>query len=524
MTLRVGLLVLPPEGGLGVLPSLARTLAGLQGQEHRGWVARGPAGAPAGDPRWTAPSGAGVEAGLRDLCDDPLVDLVGVLAAGDELWPDALARLVHAATASGAAWVYGEEQDGPGGGSLCKPGWSPSLLRCTPYTGRPVLHRVDLLREVLQDGPLDPAAPEWDLALRAGARSAPVAVPRVLLTRGAPVAPVDLDAARRLLAADAGRRGSRVEVAATTTPGVFSARTPLAGPLPPVTVVVPTAGSTRVVRGEETVLVLHCLDRLLAVTDAPDLRVVVVVDEKTPDEVRERLASLPAAVRCVDRSGPFDFSDIVDRGVAAADTDLVLLLNDDTEVLAADWLRRMVEVAVQPGVGAVGAKLVFEDGRLQHVGVEHNRDGLPGHVHWGDAPTADHRGSTTATLERSAVTAACLLTRRDLFVEVGGFSSAFPVNYNDVDYCLRLVTAGHRVVQCNDVVLHHFESSSRAGGVSRGEEERFLLTWGERSCRDPWGFVYRWGGHVPGGLLGDDAERLLRARPARGAGREPDLP
>jgi GT2 family glycosyltransferase len=238
------------------------------------------------------------------------------------------------------------------------------------------------------------------------------------------------------------------------------------------------------------VLVENLLASVLERTDYPAFEVVCVVDEKTPPAVADQLRRLDPRVRCLDRKGPFDFADIVNRGVAAAQTDLVLLLNDDTEVVDPDWLTRLVEVAELPGVGAVGVRLLLEDGRFQHVGVSHNPQGLPVHVQWGETRANDYFGSTYADLDYCVVTAACLLTRRSLFAQVGGFSPRFPVNYNDADFCLRLVTSGWRVVQCNAVALHHYESSSRA----------YLLAWGERSFRDPWAHLFRWAGYAPVGL------------------------
>lgn len=518
MRARVGLVILPAEAdGADELLAARRTAASLVAQHHLAWtVSALPEHRTAtGDPRWRAVARDDVGTALLRLCDEEACDVVGLLAAGDELRPQSLDVLTTAA--AGEGWVYADEETTgpePGHGTHCKPGFSPAYLRSTPYVGRPVLYRADVVRRLLAEGPLHPAAPEWDLALRAAAVSAPVHLPCVLVGRAVVAGPVAFSDAEAVLAAAGRRLGQHVVVEATPLPDVFVSRVPVTDP-PPVSVVVPTAGASRTVRGRQTVLVENCLDGLLS-SDHPDVRVVVVLDERTPDDVRDRLARRDE-VRCVERSGGFDFSDIIDTGVAAVDTDLVLLLNDDTEPMAPDWLTRMVEVALQPGVGAVGAKLLFEDGRLQHVGVAHNADGMPVHVHWGDDASTDYHGSTTAILETSAVTGACLLTHRDLYTEVGGFSREFPINYNDVDYCLRLITAGYRVVQCNPARLYHYESSSRLGGTTSAEEARYLYHWGERACRDPWAQLFRWAGFVPPGLGGDDGVRLLDATQPRPA-------
>ena len=495
--------------GLVVLPSSAggrdATTASLEAQEHRRWraVLLGAAAAP--DARVRAGEGRVLEAALADLADRDGADLLGVVAQGDRLDPRALALLAPAALAAG--WAYADEHhDPPGGPALVvrKPGWSPQQLLSMPYTGRPALLRADLVRDCLAEGPLDPAAPEWDLALRAARRTPAAHVPLVLLARPVPPAPVPLEVAARLVPRASGRRGT---VVPSPAPGVFWLDEPLDDP-PPVTAVIPTAGSVREVRGARRVLVEHCLDRLLAVTDYPALDAVVVVDEKTPADVRERLAQRDR-VTLVDRSGGFDFADICNTGVAATSSPLVLLLNDDVEVLEPSWLRRMVAVALRPGVGVVGARLELEDGRLQHVGVAHNADALPAHLQWGDDGAADYCGSATAVRESAAVTAACLLTRRDVYEQVGGLDRRFPVNYNDVDYCMRVLTAGWWVVQCGAARLVHFESSSREPGTTPEEQERYLDLWSERGCRDPWAQMFRWGGYEPPGLSGDPVPDVL---------------
>jgi GT2 family glycosyltransferase len=153
--------------------------------------------------------------------------------------------------------------------------------------------------------------------------------------------------------------------------------------------------------------------------------------------------------------------------------------------------------ALLPGVGAVGAKLRFGDGRLQHVGIGGTR-GAPGHLYYGFP--ADHGGYFDAAVLPAnylAVTGACLLTPRSCFEEVGGLSTQFPVNYNDVDYCLKLHNAGHRIVYCPEATLWHYESSSRGGGPVRPAELDLInARWAHLLHDDPFNHP----GFVPGQL------------------------
>jgi len=139
-----------------------------------------------------------------------------------------------------------------------------------------------------------------------------------------------------------------------------------------------------------------------------------------------------------------------------------------------------------PDVGAVGGRLVWEDGRLQHVGILFENGGYPGHIYRGFA--GDFNGYSNNVLVAQnylAVTAACLMTPRETFERVGGFSTSFPMNYNDMDYCLKLRTDGQRVVYDPDTVLYHFESSSRSTEVEDWEKDQLRARWLPQTTVDP---------------------------------------
>jgi GT2 family glycosyltransferase len=157
------------------------------------------------------------------------------------------------------------------------------------------------------------------------------------------------------------------------------------------------------------------------------------------------------------------------------------------EVITPDWLERMVMYSSQPGIGAVGGRLVRDDGRLQHVGVVFENGGLPGHLYHGFS--GDFTGYSNSVLVAHnllAVTGACLMTPRDAFEEVGGLTTTLPVNYNDIDYCLKLRTLGLRVVYDPGTRLYHFESSSRSPEVEDWELEALVERWSEMTDPDPY--------------------------------------
>ena len=251
---------------------------------------------------------------------------------------------------------------------------------------------------------------------------------------------------------------------------------------PVVSIVVPSIGTRGVVLGAERVFVVEAVRSVLA-TSSVDAEVVVVAGREMPADVTATLAAL-GPVRCVPYDAEFNFSATVNLGAAHARGEHLLLLNDDTEVISPDWLVRMLDAGAEPGVGAVGARLLFEDGTLQHAGhtyrtsLDHVGFGLPG-------DSAGHTGLLRHRRRVAGVTAACLLTPMRVFDLVGGFCTAFPGNYNDVDYCLKVRASGHHVVYEPDAVLWHFESKSRVTGIRPDEIERIQRRWLTDLVDDP---------------------------------------
>jgi glycosyltransferase involved in cell wall biosynthesis/GT2 family glycosyltransferase len=192
-------------------------------------------------------------------------------------------------------------------------------------------------------------------------------------------------------------------------------------------------------------------------------------------------------IRIMNPKEAFNFAHINNRAVEQADTDYVLFLNNDTEIREPRWLSRMMGYARIPGVGAVGARLLFPDGRVQHAGILHGLyHGMAGPA-FKLAPQGDHGYLSYAMVARnySAVTAACMLTPRMLFHSMGGFDEEnFPIAYNDVDYCYRLIDRGYRCVYVPGAELTHCEGFSRGFGDRPVEEAAFRRKYAKRI--DPW--------------------------------------
>ncbi len=317
------------------------------------------------------------------------------------------------------------------------------------------------------------------LALMAGEEARAVAhVPEVLSIRhGSPFIDRDLDAVNVVLAA----RHARCRVKEGGDASVHLEPTETA--LPFASIVVLTGGARRVIDGSDVVLVVNAVSSILLSTGRHDFEVVVVLDAKAPSALGEQLVSLdPDRVVVVRDEQPFNFSAANNLGVEASRGEHIVFVNDDCEVVSGDWLDRLGMHLTNPGVGVVGARLLYGDGRVQHAGLV-ARDGWIEH-RFGGYP--DDRRSRPASIENvSAVTGACLAITRSSFDAVGGFPVEFPLNFNDVDLCFRVAEAGQRVVLDHDIVLTHHETSSRAPGITDDEQAAFVDRWPERSMRDP---------------------------------------
>ena len=183
------------------------------------------------------------------------------------------------------------------------------------------------------------------------------------------------------------------------------------------------------------------------------------------------------------RPEPFNFSRMINIGAQEAKGDFLLLLNSDTEVIEPSWIEAMLEHAQRPEVGVVGARVFCPDGRVQHGGVLVGPgEGLAGHL--------DHEGYFRLgdTIRNfSAVTAACMLTRRDVFEELGGFPEELQVAYNDVDFCLRARQKGYLIVYTPYARLYHYEGGTRGRVHPTKDEQTFRARWSNAGIyRDPY--------------------------------------
>jgi GT2 family glycosyltransferase len=448
-------------------------------------------------------SNGGIVAASNDALAMARGEFVALLDHDDELHPRALDRVEKAIAADPEAdYVYTDEDkidaDGRRSGPFFKPDWSPERMRTQMYSCHLSVMRRSLVEQV---GGFDPeleGSQDWDLVLKVTERARKVLhVPRVLYHwrtldtsaagGGEAAKPWAFEAGRRAVQAHCERIGlpARVERDASD-PGVYHLEPALTSQ-PPVSIVIPTAGGSREVRYEQVVLIAHCVRSIVEASTYGDYEIVVVADAATDEAVLGELREIAGErLRVVRDERPFNYSARVDRGAAHSEGEHLLLLNDDIEVATPDWIERLTMYSGMEEIGAVGGRLIWEDGRLQHVGVEFE-NGLPGHPYRGFA--GDFPGySNNVRVARNclAVTAACLMTRREVFEELGGFTTLLPVNYNDADYCLKARSSGRRIVYDPDTTMYHFESSSRSMEVEDWEKEWLRDRWLPITARDPY--------------------------------------
>ena len=243
-----------------------------------------------------------------------------------------------------------------------------------------------------------------------------------------------------------------------------------------------------IVPSRNAAVLARCLESVASLTRYGDYG-FTVIDNSAGEDVAAVARRFNA--RLVDwRGRPFNYAAMNNEAAAGSHGPALLFLNDDTSVIEPEWLGAMAEHAACPEVGAVGARLLYPDGRIQHAGVAIGIYGVCGHVFkgWpGDRPTYQRLGETVRNV--SAVTGACLMVPADVFRQAGGFDERlFPVAYNDIDLCLRIGETGRRVIYTPHAVLRHHEAYSKPWRRRRpepAEVRAFQDRWRKYIEHDP---------------------------------------
>jgi GT2 family glycosyltransferase len=381
-----------------------------------------------------------------------------------------------------------------------KPDFDPDLLLGQNVFNHLSAYRRDLFQQLggLRLG--FEGSQDHDLALRAAAwaRAGQIRhIPAVLYHwRRASVSYSDADLAG---CADASRRAVREHLAMRGVPAdVMPAPLahnynrviwPLPEPPPLVSIIIPTR--------DRTELLASCIEGLLNRTNYSAIEVLIVDNDSRSPEAQAYFAAIQKdnRVRVIAAPGPFNYSDLNNRAAAEAQGEILLLLNNDVQVIDSGWLRELVSHAMRSDVGAVGAKLLYADGRLQHGGIVLGVGGVAGHYRVGDRRNSPGPfGWLALTRTTSALTGACLAVRRAVYDEVCGLDAQdLAVAFGDVDLCLRIQERGYRNLWTPAAELYHLESASRGLDSTGTNAERFhreteamLTRWGGTLQSDPY--------------------------------------
>jgi len=420
---------------------------------------------------------------------------LAMLDDDDELAPDALLEIARAVIADPEIdFVYTDEDKISESGDLlehyCKPDWSPEHLLSVNYILHLLVVRKELFYAVGQFRLEFSGAQDYDLVLRLASRAQHVYhIPRILYhwrrTPGSAAAHVD--AKPEALEDHVRRNRMDAVVEHGLLPGLFRVRQRLRG-APLVSLCILASGRTVEVKGRGPVdLLANFAASIVEKTDYPNYEIVVVDDgylsEATEQALRgidHRRVSCPVQI-------PFNFPRKANFAWTEARGRYVLLLNDDLEVISPGWLSAMLEPLQDPAVGAVGAKLYFPDARIQHAGIVLGINETAVHVYHGFPADANGYNLFLRVIRNySAVTAACMATRIDVLDRTGGFDECFAVDFNDVDFCLKAIQNGYRVVWTPYAELLHFEGSTlQRRQQDPAERALFVNRWAAWVACDP---------------------------------------
>ena len=423
----------------------------------------------------------------------------------DDLLPDdALIWVAHAIQQHPDARLFYSDEDkikpdGTRFDPYFKGDWNPLLMEAQNTFSHLGIYCTDLVRSLggFREG--FEGSQDHDLVLRCSEklqRNQVVHIPRVLYhwrvhpastAGGAQAKPYTVQAAERAIKEHLERLQLPLHQLSWSPLG-FRTELVLPDPAPRVSVIIPTRNGLSVLE--------PCLTSLLRCTRYPDLEVLVVDNGSDDPGTLSFLAGLErqGQIRVLRDPSPFNYSALNNMAVEQATGQLVCLLNNDIEVIDSDWLEALVVQALRPGVGAVGARLLYPDQTLQHAGVLLGIGGVANHAHlgWpGEHPGYFSRAQLNQ--EMAAVTAACLVVRRDHYRMVGGLDAThLKVAFNDVDFCLKLREIGLQNVYVGATKLIHHESVSRGQDLTPEKAARFAAEvawmqqrWGDQLQCDP---------------------------------------
>lgn len=371
-----------------------------------------------------------------------------------------------------------------------KPDWNPDTFLSVNYIGSGVFYRTSMVKAL---GKFDPTFPEaylYDMSLKITDTSDHIEhLSEVLFHKKASVI-VNLEEGKNAIENALTRRRLEGDVIVNKV-GAYDVRYRLEKENDKVSIVIPSRNQGKILD--------NCLKSIYEVSSYKNYEVIIL--DNGSDEVmffqvvKKWKEKLGERFKVIELNVPFNYAKINNYAANAAEGQYLLFLNNDVEVLEPKWMEHMMQHAQRPTVGAVGAKLLYPNDRLQHAGVVFGVDGVASHAFINQSLEDARVGDwVNKTANYSALTGACMMIRTALFFEMGGFDEEYEVDFNDYDLCLRLIDKGYFNVYTPLAVLYHYESYSRGSSKFkdiktmmryRREKEKFEAHWKHYIENDP---------------------------------------
>ena len=387
------------------------------------------------------------------------------LMPDDTITPNCLFEVVkHINSDPSDMLIYTDEdtivEDGTYATPYFKPGWSPDTLLSRNYIGNTIIAKKELTslvngcREGFETNCF------YDFLLRASEVTNNIGhIPKVLFhCASKKFTPADNFTAKKALNEAMIRRSTPATITEVPeTTGCYYLnyaikQTDL------VSIIIPTK--------DNTALLKSTIDSILQKTSYPNYEILVLNNNSSSEDffalIKDYTEKHAGIIRCIDANFSFNFAKLINHGVAESNGKYILMCNNDVEVIHNDWITQMISYAQHNRTGAVGVKLLYPDNTIQHAGIVLGIDGASGHV-FANSPANDNGYfyNLKATTNYAAVTAACLMCRKEVYTEVNGMDETLEVEYNDIDLCLRLLEKGYYNLYLPSVQLHHYESATR---------------------------------------------------------------
>lgn len=400
-------------------------------------------------------------------------EFISLLDHDDLLTPDALYEVALLLNRHPEAdMIYSDEdkieEDNNLTAPFFKPDWCPDSFLSRMYSGHLGTYRRAIASEIGGFRVGYEGSQDYDFVLRFTEKTDKIFhIPKILYhwrihpvsaASGTQAKPYAYEAAKKALTEALERRGEKGVV--TDVPiywGHYVIRYEIKE-YKKVSIIIPTRDLSDILNA--------CLESIFTKSQYPNYEVILIdngsKEEATKQVIADWKAKEPDRFHCYPLDIPFNYSKINNYAVSKAQGDYLLFLNNDTEVITPDWIEGMVEQAQRAGIGAVGALLLYPDNTIQHAGVILGLGGIAAHSHqYLPSTSPGYFGHVISISNVSAVTAACLMCRREVFESVGGFDEELAWAYNDVDFCLKILAKGYRNIYLPHVVLYHHESKSR---------------------------------------------------------------